>query len=285
MVLQLFLTTLLLFQAAAAPASVPAQSPAPQPVNPAYVVGPTDVLSIRVFDEPGLTCECTVDADGSITFPLIGRVAVGGKTLREAEADLTALLRKDYVRRAQVSVEVKTYRSRSIFVLGEVRAPGKYSIEDQVTLLEVIANAGSLTAGAGNTIIVQRQKDPRAPVTGPAIPGEDTGVEILRISYDDLREGRLKSNIVLQDGDTLFIPEAERFYITGYVRTPGQFVLKPNMSVQQAIALAGGLTERGTYRRLKILRKDKDGREIEISVKTTDTVRPNDTIKVAQRLI
>ncbi len=272
----LFFVTLILLQAVASPAPMK---------NPTYVVGKTDVLSIRVFDEPSLTCDCTVDADGSITFPLVGRVEVGGKTLRETETILTDLLRRDYVRRAQVSVEVKNYRSRSIFVLGEVRTPGKYSIDAEVTLLEVIANAGSLTPTAGNMIIVQRQKDPNAPVTGPALASQDTGIEIMRISYDDLREGRLRSNIVLQDGDTLFIPEAERFYVTGYVRTPGAFPLKPNMTVQQAVAQAGGLTERGTFRRLKILRKDKDGKEVEIDAKTTDIVRPNDTIKVSQRLI
>lgn len=281
MLLHLVVATVLAIQAA-----VPAaQAPAPPPDPNAYVVGSTDVLTIRVFDEPTLGCECTVDTDGSITFPLVGRVEVGGKTLRDIEITLTALLRKDYVRRAQVSVEIKSYRSRSIFVLGEVRTPGKYSIGDQVTLLEVIANAGSLTSAAGNTIIVQRQKDPRAPVTGPAVPTDNTGVEIMRISYEDLREGRLRSNIVLQDGDTLFIPEAERFFVTGFVRTPGVYVLKQNMTVQQAIAQAGGLSERGTFRRLKILRKDKDGREVEMDAKTTDVVRPNDTIKVSQRLI
>ena len=282
MLLQLLVVTLLGVQAAAGAA---AQGTPTQPDTNAYVVGATDVLTIRVYDEPGLGCECTVDADGSITFPLVGRVEVGGKTLRDAETILTTLLRKDYVRRAQVSVEVKSYRSRSIFVLGEVRTPGKYSIGDQVTLLEVIANAGSLTSTAGNTIIIQRQKDPRAPVTGPALPTDNTGVEIMRISYEDLREGRLRSNIVLQDGDTLFIPEAERFFVTGFVRTPGVYVLKQNMTVQQAIAQAGGLTERGTFRRLKILRKDKDGREVEMDAKTADIVRPNDTIKVSQRLI
>lgn len=273
---QLLLASLLLVQAVAG---------APATKNSTYVVGPNDVLSIRVFDEPTLSCDCTVDNDGSITFPLVGRVAVGGTTLRDIETNLTDLLRKDYVRRAQVSVEIRNYRSRSIFVLGEVRTPGKYSIDNAVTLLEVIANAGSLTPAAGNTIIVQRQKDPTAPVTGPVIPGQNTGVEIMRISYDDLREGRLQSNIALQDGDTLFIPEAERYYITGFVRTPGVYVLKPNTTVQQAIAQAGGLSERGTLRRLKIVRKDKDGKEVEIDAKATDVLKPNDTIKVAQRLI
>jgi polysaccharide export outer membrane protein len=284
MLLQLIVVTLVALQAAAAPAPTPPAQPQPDSTIATYVVGPTDVLAIRVFDEPGLTCECTVDSDGSITFPLIGRVVVGGKTVRETETLLTTALRQDYVRRAQVSVEVRTFRSRAIFVLGEIRSPGRYTIGDQVTLLEVIANAGSLTSNAGNTIIVQRQKDPRAPVTGPA-QDPDTTVEIMRISYEDLKEGRLKSNIVLQDGDTLFIPEADRFYITGYVRTPGSYVLKPNMTIGQAIAQAGGLTERGTLRRLKVLRKDKNGKEVEHGADSTDIVRPNDTIKVAQRLI
>ena len=95
----------------------------------------------------------------------------------------------------------------------------------------------------------------------------------------------MRCNSPPEDGDTLFVPEAERFFVTGYVRTPGVYVLKQNMSVQQAIAQAGGLTERGTYRRMKILRKDKDGREVEVDAKSTDIVRPNDTIKVSQRLI
>lgn len=264
---------------------VQAAAPSSQSSNPTYVVGPTDVLAIRVFDEPQLSDKFTVDTDGSITYALVGRVMVGGKTVREIEEHLTKLLSDGFLNRPRVSVEVAQYRSRSIFVLGEVRTPGKYQIDNAVTLLEVIANAGSLTAAAGDTIIVRRQKDARAPVTGPTVPGQDTGIEIMRISYSDLREGKMLSNIVLQDGDTLFIPEAERFYINGYVRTPGSYVIKPGLTVQQAISLAGGLTERGTLRRLKIIRKDKDGKEVEIDGKATDLVRPNDTIKVAQRLI
>lgn len=261
------------------------QVPAVPATNPTYLIGPTDVLAIKVFDEPALSSNYQVDSDGSITFALVGRVMVGGKTVREIEALLTKLLAPDYVRRAQVSVEIAQYRSRSIFVLGEVRTPGKYSIEDQVTLLEVIAKAGSLTSTAGNSIVVRRQKDPSVPVTGPVLPGSDAGVEIMRISYDDLKEGRFNSNIILQDGDTLFVPQAERFYVTGFVKTPGSFVLVPNMSVQQAIAQAGGFTERGSQRGIKIVRKGKDGKDIEIDAKLTDIIQANDTIRVRQRLI
>jgi polysaccharide export outer membrane protein len=282
---QLLLSLILVTLQAAAPA--PSQTPAtrqtPNGNTASYIVGPTDVLAIKVFDEVALSGEFTVDNDGSITYPLVGRVAVGGKTVREVEAQITKLLLGGFVRRPQVSVEIKTFRSKSIFVLGEVRSPGRYSIEDQVTLLEVIANAGSLTAAAGNMIIIQRYRDGLAPTAMPD-PNNTTAAEIMRISYDDLKEGRLHSNILLQDGDTLFIPKAERFYVTGFVKTPGSFPLEPNMSVQQAIAVAGGLTERGSTRGLKILRK-VNGKDVEIDAKMTDIVKPNDTIKVRQRLI
>lgn len=261
----------------------PASSAPQAATSPSYVVGPTDVLGIKVFDELALSGEFTVDGDGSITYPLVGRISVGGQTVREVEANITKLLRAGFVNRAQVSVEIKTFRSKSIFVLGEVRSPGRYSIEDQVTLLEVIANAGSLNSGAGNIIIVQRYKDGLAPTAMPD-PNNTNAAEIMRVSFDDLKEGRLHSNILLQDGDTIFIPKAEKFYVTGFVKTPGGFPLEPNMTVQQAIAVAGGLTERGSTRRLKIIRK-VNGKEVEVDAKMSDIVKPNDTIKVSQRLI
>jgi polysaccharide export outer membrane protein len=280
---QLLLSLILLSLQAAAPAPAPQAPTRPSTSTDSYIVGPSDVLAIKVFDEIALSGEFTVDNDGSITYPLLGRVAVGGLTVRDVEAQITKLLQGGFVRRPQVSIEIKTFRSKSIYVLGEVRSPGRYSIEDQVTLLEVIANAGSLTSAAGNMIIIQRYKDGLVPTSMPD-PSNTSAAEIMRVSYDDLKEGRLHSNILLQDGDTLFIPKAERFYVTGFVKTPGAFPLEPNMTVQQAIAVAGGLTERGSTRGLKILRK-VNGKDVEIDAKMTDAVKANDTIKVRQRLI
>lgn len=268
-------------------AQTAAAAPVQTPTSPTYVVGPADVLAIKVFDELALSQAYSVDSDGTITFPFLGRVEVSGKTVRQIEADLTKALAGPWLRRPQLSVEIAQYRSRAIFVLGEVRSPGKYNIEGQVTLLEVIAKAGSLTATAGPTIIVQRYKDglAAAVVAGPVLPDDPRGAEVMRVSVDDLREGRLTANILLQDSDTIFVPQADRFYVTGFVRTPGTFVLQLNMSVQQAIAVAGGFTERGSGRGIKIIRKDKNGKDIEINAKLSDIVRPNDTIKVRQRLI
>lgn len=265
------------------------QVPAPLPVAPpqpgsTYLVGPGDVLSIRVFDEPGLTGEFNVDGDGTITYPFLRRVEVKDKNLREIEELLTKRLVDGYVNRPQVSVEISDYRSRSIYVLGEVRNPGKYSIKGTVTLLEVIANAGSLTPTAGDSIIVQRYKDGIPVVSEPALPGDDRAAEVMRVSMNEIREGRISANLLLQDGDTIFVPQAPKFYVTGFVKSPGAYVLTPGMTVQQAIAVAGGLAERGSTRGIKIIRK-VNGKDVEVGVNMSDLVQPNDTIRVRQRLI
>lgn len=270
---------------AAAPAVAPAKPQPPAPATAAvYQVGPADVLGIKVFGEEALSNSYTVDSDGSITFPLIGRVQVAGLTTRQIEERLTKMLAGDYLRRPQVSVEIATFRSRFIFVLGEVRNPGKYNIQGPQTLLEVIAHAGSTTATAGDTIIVQRYKDGIANAITAAMPDDERTAEVMRVSLEDLRQGRLNANVLLQDSDTIIVPPAERFYVQGFVRQPGSFVLRPGMTVRQAIAEAGGITERGSTRRIKISRK-VNGKEVELDAEMSDLVRPNDTIRVPQRLI
>jgi polysaccharide export outer membrane protein len=282
------LLALTLVVAGQVPASGQADKPdaAIQSASPAtYQVGATDVLGIKVFGEEALSNNYTVDSDGSMTFPLLGRVQVGGMTTREIEEHIIKLLAAGYIRRPQVSVEIVTYRSRSIFVIGEVKSPGRYTINGPQTLLEVIAHAGSTTPAASDTIIVQRYKDGiAAAVAQPALPGDTQALEVIRVSLSELREGRLTANILLQDSDTIIVPPAERFYVTGYVRQPGSFVLRPGMTVREAIGEAGGIAERGSTRGVKIIRKE-NGKEVELDADMADLVKPNDTIRVRQRLI
>lgn len=284
--LQLLLAFVVVLTAQAPPqVAAPAPKPMAQ-VSPGYVIGPADVLNIKVFNEADLSGPFSVDSDGTITFPLLGRVSVSGKTPRDIEAHLTKSLTGAYLRNPIVSVEIGNYRSRRIFILGEVKAPGTYSIEGPMTLLEVLAKAGSLTPAAGNTIILQRYKDGLAAAVSnePMLPGDPRGAEVMRVNVADLNEGRLNANILMQDSDTIVVPAADRFYVTGQVRQPGSFVLRQGMSVQQAIAEAGGFTERGSRRGIKILRKVKE-KDVEIDARLTDPVRANDTIVVRQRLI
>jgi polysaccharide export outer membrane protein len=266
---------------AAAQRAADAQSPAADSV---YRVGPSDELKISVFDEPALSGAFRVDADGTIPYSLVGRVPVAGSTVREIEQVLTQRLLNGYVRQPRVTVEVAQFRSRKVFIMGEVRTPGQYALDGDVTLLEVLALAGALTDTAGDEISVRRSKEAAAPAAA-SLPGDPQTVEVVRVSLSELQAGKMANNLVLQDGDTIIVPAASRVFVTGHVRTPGAVVLRGRLTVQQAIALAGGFTERGSNRGIKIRREVSPGKFVEMDVQSTDYVQANDTIIVRQRRI
>ena len=261
------------------------QNPRAQPsrsgdVRGTYTVGPTDILKVVVFNEPDLTVSVRIDDDGSIAYPLLGRLAVGGRTVRDIEDMLRKLLLDGYVRNPQITVEVEQFRSRTIFIVGEVRNGGKYPLQGEMTLLEVLALAGSVTPEASSEISVLRPKSKT--IVGPASP--DDAVEILRANLEDMKTGKMSANIPLQDGDTIYVPPAERFYVSGLIRNPGSFKYVRGITVQQAIAVAGGLSERGSDRGVKLRRVTGDQQKL-LDVKLTDVILPGDTIIIRQRRI
>jgi polysaccharide export outer membrane protein len=112
-----------------------------------------------------------------------------------------------------------------------------------------------------------------------ATPSPDS--DVIRVNWRDLETGR-STDLPLQDGDVIYVGKAQTFYITGYVRTAGSYVLEPGMTVEQAIALAGGLTEKGTNRGIKATRLIK-GKSTEVQLNLDDRVQPNDVITIKQR--
>jgi polysaccharide export outer membrane protein len=106
--------------------------------------------------------------------------------------------------------------------------------------------------------------------------------ELSRAKLQDLQNGMLVNPILLRDGDTLFVPKAEMIFVTGHVRSPGSYVYEPDLTVLQALSLAGGIAERGSSRRVKVVRSVA-GQKQEIGVNLDDIVKPGDTIIVQQR--
>ena len=247
-----------------------------------YIVGAQDVLKVTVFDEPQLSGTFRVDTDGAFTYPFVGRLKAVGQTLRSIEAELTKLLADGYVRRPQVSIEVEQYRSRSIFIVGEVRTPGKYPLSGEMTLLEAIAQAGSTTQSAGSEVLILRPVDAKG--EQQLEPGATPETRTTRVNLADLQSGRLMNNVMLREGDTIFVPRAERFYVTGHVKTPGAYTFERGMTVLQAISLAGGLSDRGSNRGIKVVRV-VNGQKKEFGVRLTDAIQPNDTLVIRQRLL
>ena len=249
-----------------------------------YVIGPRDVLTIQVFDTE-ISGKYTVEADGTFSFPLIGRIQAAGRTLREFEEDLRAKLADGYYRNPQVSVAVDQYRSQQIFVIGEVRTPGPVPLTGGMTLVEAIARAGStLPSASGEVVVVRAPQGAAKDANGvaPVTPDQEGAAEIFRASIRSLEAGELHENIQLADGDTLYVPRAETAYVFGEVRNPGAYSIQKDMTVLQALSLAGGATEHAALNRVKIVRI-VDGERKEVRVGLTDIVRPGDTIIVPER--
>lgn len=248
-----------------------------------YIIGPQDVLTVTVWDSPDLSGKFSVETDGSFTFPLIGRVKASGLTLRQFEAELKKKLADGFFKNPQVSVAVETYRSQRIFIVGEVRNPGTYQLTGDMTLIEAIARAGSTTASANPEAIIVRAPAGKA-AEGPTLPGQKAeAADTQRVNLRDLQSGVLSQNIALRDGDTIFVPRAESIYVFGQVRNPGAYALQDaDTTIMQALALAGGVTDRGATNRIKIVRV-VDGEKAEIKVHLNDRVKPGDTIIVPEK--
>jgi len=251
----------------------------PQTAAPAeYVVGPQDVLSIVVFGEEDLKKTVALDADGTFDFPYVGRIKAGGLTARAIGEDIGGKLKKFYVN-PQVAVEVVKFRSQNIFVFGQVNAPGQYPLSGNMSVLQALAAAGSPTAAAAPYVVVSRPAG-----SNPALPKkEEGGGTSQRITLKELQSGQAPAGFSLRDGDTVTIPKAETIFVTGHVKLPGSYVIEGDLTVMQAIAMAGGASEKGAPNRVRIFRT-VDGKQQEMKgVKLGDPVRAGDTIDVPQR--
>jgi polysaccharide biosynthesis/export protein len=250
-------------------------------IQPEYVVGAQDKLSITVFDEPTLTRTVTVDGDGTFEFPHIGRIKAAGLAVRAIEADLRKRLGppNGILVNPQVSIDVETYRSQTVYVTGFVRAPQAVSLRGSMSIMDALAAAGSPTADAAQYVELYRRTDGQAPAV--TSDGKPVGRHGERISMSDLRSGRAP-RLVLRDGDTIHVPKAETFSVTGYVHTPGSYVLDAEVTVQKALAMAGGVTERGAANRPTITRL-VNGKLTKFRPRMTDLVQAGDTLDVPQR--
>lgn len=276
-VVVVLLAALVQAQAAQTPPAAPGITQGAADQNAAqakYQIGPQDQLKITVYDAEELSGTYRVDSDGVITFPLLGRITVGGMALAECQDKLRSMLAAGYIRNPQIRVDIEEYKSQSVFVSGEVRAPAEIRMTGTMTLLKALAQAGSPLSSASSELTIARQKKPSTP------SGEST--DVIRVNWRDLETGKAK-DVLLQDGDVIFIPKAQTFYIQGYVRNGGSYVLEPGTTVEQAIALAGGLTERGTSRGIKATRM-VNGRSVEIALSLSDKVQPADVITIRQRM-
>src|SRR2546425_142690 len=246
-----------------------------------YIVGSQDVLGITVWNQPDLTGKFTVEADGTFSFPLIGRVKVGSLTLRQIEAELRSRLADGYLKNPQVSVAIESYKSQRIFVVGEVKTPGAYPLGANMTLMEALAQAGSTTSDAGDEAVIVRSS-PGQTSAQPAVSEGNSNSELVRVQVGYLEADLLSQKLRLRDGDTIFVRRAASIFVSGPVKSPGAYRIQRGYTVLQALSLAGGVTDRGSTSRIKIVRL-VDGNKKEFNAKLDDLVEPGDTLIILER--
>ena len=234
-----------------------------------YRLGAGDLLRVSVFGSPELSGEVRVTESGNITYPLIGQVPVAGKSPEQVEALLvTAFTEGGYLKQAQVSVLVMEYRSQKVSVMGHVTKPGQYSLQQSSRVLDVLAEAGGpLREEAADSATLMR-KD-----------GSKASIDLVALFQGDPAQ-----NHAVGGGDTVYVPRAPQFYVYGEVQRPGMYKLERGMTVSRAITAGGGLTTRGSERRVVIKRKDKNGKEEHYSAKGSDVLQADDVLMVKEGL-
>lgn len=236
-------------------------------VHADYLLGAGDLLRISVFGSPELSSEARVSESGNITYPLIGQLAVGGRSAAQVEAMLSAhLVEGGFLHQPQVSVLVLEYQSQKVAVLGHVMKPGHYPLQSASKVLDVLAAAGGLVNGAAADTATLVRKD-----------GSKANIDLTALFSGDPLQ-----NQPVAGGDALYVPRAPQFYVYGEVQKPGQYRLERNMTVSRAISAGGGLTPRGSERRVRIKRRFADGKEQIIAVRGADQLQPDDVLLVKE---
>ena len=269
----------------------PTPTPMPRPIvdeGLEYAIGAEDIVRVTVLGHEDLTQTIVVQPDGTFIYPLIGRVKAGDLTPKELERKITTLLAQGYVRNPQVTVSVQEYRSKTVFVVGEVSRPGSFSLSGRMTVLELLSKAGPTSAAGAEVVIVR----PKGAVSGPIVPVDLTGAQtadvssqadLIRVNIHDIQMGQLDKNVLIRPNDTVFVTQAPRIFVTGEVRSPGAITFFPGVTVRKAINTAGGFSADAATGKIRVVR-EVEGKTKELKISIDDPVQPGDTIIVKAKL-
>jgi polysaccharide export outer membrane protein len=208
----------------------PAQTAAPQNPPPSATIGsvirPGDQLSIAVYGHPDLTQLTVVQADGTIQYPLVQRVFVGGMSAAEARDSLAKALQK-YVKRPIVSLAVQQQGQISVTVLGNVKIPGKFQMRNGAHLTDAIAASSGVASMNGDY--------PEARVSEP--DGDIKKISLQKL----LRDGDATQNVELSDNALVYVAGGETFrvQVLGAVTRPGNVEVTEGERLSMALARAG----------------------------------------------
>jgi polysaccharide export outer membrane protein len=238
-----------------------------------YKLGSGDQIRIVVFQNPDLTLDTRVSEGGSITYPLIGTVQIGGLTIDAAEQMIANGLKDGgFVQQPQVNIVLGQIRGNQVSVLGQVNRPGRFPLETTNTRVsDLLAMAGGAAPSGSDIVILTGTREGRPFRKEIDFPG----IYVEQKDSDD---------VIVQGGDVLYVHRAPMFYIYGEAQRPGSFRVERGMTIQQALAQGGGPTVRGTEWWLRLHRKNAQGKIERLSPELTDLIQPDDVLYVRESL-
>ena len=215
--------------------------PVGEGTSSAYILGRDDVIEVSLLGRTDFGGRARVQADGTIQLPLIGKVTAAELSTAElADAVRARLQTGGFFADPIVNIEVSSYASRYVTVLGAVGSPGLVPINRPYRLSEILARVGGVRGDAADYLVVRSAK------------GEERHLPIRELATGDAQQ-----DPYVVAGDKIYSPVADVFYIYGQVRSPGAYPLASEMTVRMAIAKSGGLTDSGSDKKIDVTRSGK----------------------------
>src|SRR5690348_5156734 len=271
------LSALLLLIALITPSFAAPQTPAPIPAEKDYIIGPEDLLEIQVWGNKDLNQTVFVRPDGRTSLPLVGEIAVAGKSVQQLQDHLTNVYEKT-VKGAVVTVIVKEIRSRPVYFIGGFGKPGVMQLTRDLTLLQAISINGGVLPNADGEKGFLLRGDKRIPI------------DFNRL----VQRGDMSQHPKLEPGDSIVVPLADAVYVNGEVKAPGAVKYTGDLTILKALTLVGGLTPLAAPGRVDIVRGSSEKKErirvdVDKMMRSPDEnpdarLQPNDIIFVPQRL-
>jgi len=225
----------------------------PEDILSSYRLGKGDLISIKVFGEEDFSVTTHLSKEGTLSYPFLGELTFSGLTVNEAEKKISSGLRGDYLVNPKVTVTILEYRK--LFVNGEVKSPGGYTFVPGMTVNKAISLAGGFTESASREeIFIIRDGNPSATP-----------------SLVDLKT-------YVGPGDIIIIKEYQKFFVDGEVRKPGSYVYELGLTVNKAISIAGGFSDRASRDEIFLIHKGRE--DTKTLVTLNNSVEPGDIVAV-----
>lgn len=243
--------------------SVPAL--AAETTDKGYVLGANDTIQVQVYGQPDAGITTRIKPDGTIVMPLIGVIqASGATTVQLADTITKKFVAGNYFKGPVVNIEIGGYVSKTVNVAGKVTTPGVYPLDKTYRALEMLLKAGWIKDAGANYVYLRRGSD----------------FKEVQLDTEQLVRGAPDKDPILEPGDTLFVPDADTFYIYGQVNKPGTYPVLRGMTLRQALALSGGVTAAGSERKVTLHRPGTKDTDAELD----QLILRNDVLIVKERL-